>query len=136
MVPTWWLCLQGHPSPSWSGGLQASEESPGFALSAARKRTQLADSEFGGKNRLWLWSWLRFLLRVLPWVSSRVCALVTREQQHWVEMGGDSEAREGHCQLVVVWESGTLVLSYLVSVPGLGFVMGPAFSTRGSKSWA
>lgn len=51
-------------------------------------------------------------------------------------LSGDSEAREGHCQLVVVWESGTLVLSYLVSVPGLGFVMGPAFSTRGSKSWA
>lgn len=77
---------------AWSGGLQASKGSPGFALSAARKRTKLADSEFGGKNRLWLRSWLCFLLRVLLWVSSRVsglrarvCPLVTREQQHWVQ---------------------------------------------------
>lgn len=134
MALTWWLRLQGHHSPFWSGGLQASEESPGFALSAARKRTKRADSEFGGKNRLWLWSWLRFLLRVLLWVSSRASGLRARVCP--AALGGDSEVREGYCQLVVVWESETLVLSYLVSVPGLGFVRSPAFSTRASKSWA
>lgn len=115
---------------AWFGGLQASEELPGFALSAVRKRTKLADSEFGGKNRLWLRSWLCFLLRVLLTVGEfqSLVPLVTQEQQHWVQTVRHERAIISFWLFgsLGAWEPGTLVLSYLVSVPGLGFVMGPA----------
>lgn len=76
-----WSPTGGHHSSSlaWFGGLQASEELPGFALSAARKRTKLAEQT------------LAAVLAVLPPMSVTVgefqslVPLVTREQQHWVQ---------------------------------------------------
>lgn len=125
---------------------KASALLPGLTLSTER-RTGLPGSELGGENRLrghgvtesWLTSLLCFLLGVLSWVSVSVPRGFEPLSSHlWhgnSNTGAETVRKESHYHLSVVWEPGSLALSHFVSDPSLCFAMGPAFSTRGRKSW-
>lgn len=119
---------------------------PGLKLSTGRRRTGLPGSELGGENRLQGDRVLAYIPVVLSPQSAAVgecqCASGLRafvfppvawEQQHEYR---DSEERERESQYhLLVWKPESLVLSHFVSAPSLCFAMGPAFSTRGRKSW-